>query len=651
MPQRPNRVRLTAPRRQRQSSVDQGAAESAGTLLDTAPDVGEIQEESIGTVGADQRLDMFAQLLWLPAAGLRKAALIEAELNGAYAEVESSVSDYRLRQLARDGPEAQRKRDDAVLRLSRDKERARRERDYHHVPLMQLARGIKMLDKQVKHSVWSDETKARQVVGRKLAKQAVHRMHALRPLPDYPVHALVYHVTHDNTYATQQKGLGSQRSRNVERVDSNGDSVEVFRMHYVNSFGVPVDQREVEMSQQEWALIAQRGPYSGAFQRVLVPLQPAASVRVMDTLLEEAAGRAASALHALHVSGLHVSGQAPTLQQKAEAIQKTMLGRNPDIEPPTPAYIKDFPPIFDCNTHSYEDLVRIIAHLENQCETTPLVLRVNGDGQSCIFASFLKSRWPERYKHLLITNGHKHSWGHDMFCGIRLYWRAIFARLAARLGKTRVTDFMKDMSDDNFDDAEDFLSSVAVASSVFLACCVTDPPPELFFKDPAKYKSMVGNVDGIAILEALQWVALPATEWHRAARECNGERVDELHGLAFHKFRAAHKVMSRKITLLHLLSTHATAPAISKWIRATPSDTWVTYPQYYDAIQEGKNLSQKARNTSHDLAASLHFTPMQVSPLAPPPPLHSMRLLVLIPNPNPNARRRQWLTSRARTTP
>ena len=52
--------------------------------------------------------------------------------------------------------------------------------------------------------------------------------------------------------------------------------------------------------------------------------------------------------------------------------------------------------------------------------------------------------------------------------------------------------------------------------------------------------------------------------------------VDELHGLAFHKFRAAHKVMSRKITLLHLLSTHATAPAISKWIRATPSDTWVT---------------------------------------------------------------------------
>ena len=498
-------------------------------------------------------------------------------------------------------------RDDVALRLSQDKERARRERDYHHVPLMQLAMGIKMLDKQVKQSVWVSETKARQVVGRKLARRAVHRMHALRPPPDFPVHPLVYHVTHDNTYATQQKGLGSQRSRRVERVDSTGDSVETFRMHYVNSLGIAVDRREVEMSQQEWELVAQRGPYSGAFQRVLVPLRPAASVSVMNTLLEEAAGRTASALDALHVSG-----QAPTLQQQAEAVLKAMLGRNHDVELPTQAYITDFAPIFDCNTHSYEDLVRIIAHLENQCETTPLVLRVNGDGQSCIFASFLKNKWPQRYKHVLITNGHKHSWGHDMFCGIRIYWRAIFARLAARLGKTRVTDFMKDMSDDNFDDAEDFLSSVAVASTIFLACRVTDPPPKLFFKDPAKYKAMVGNVDGIAILEALQWVALPATEWHRAARECNGERVDELHGLAFHKFRAGHKVMSRKITLLHLLSTHATAPAIAKWIRATPSDTWVTYPQYHDAIQEGKNLAQKARNVSHDMASSLHFTPMQV---------------------------------------
>ena len=610
MPQKPTRVRLTAPRRQRQSSVDQSAAEGAGTPLDTTvvgtAEVGDIQEESIGTV-ADQRLEIFAQLLWLTPADLRKVALIEAELNGADAEVEGSVSDYRLRQMARDGPEAQCKRHDVVLRLSQDKERARRERDYHHVPLMQLARGIKLLDKQVKESVWEDETKARRVVGRKLATRAVRRMHAIRPPPDYAVHPLVYHVTHDNTYATQQKGLGSQRNRSVERVDSTGAAVEVFRMHYVNSHGIAVDRREVEMSQKEWELIAQRGPYSGAFQRVLVPLQPAASVRVMNTLLEETAGRTASALHALHVSG-----QAPTLQQQAEAVLKAMLGRNHDIELPPPAYIQDFPPIFDCNTHSYEDLVRIIAHLEKQCETTPLVLRVNGDGQSCIFASFLKSKWPERYKHLLITNGHKHSWGHDMFSGIRLYWRAIFARLAARLGKERVTDFMKDMSDDNFDDAEDFLSSVAVASTIFLACCVTNPPPELFLKDPAKYKSMVGNVDGIAILEALQWVALPATEWHRAARECNGQRVDELHGLAFHKFRAAHKVMSRKITLLHLLSTHATAPAISKWIRATPSDTWVTYPQYHDAIQEGKNLSQKARNVSHDLSASLHFTPMQV---------------------------------------
>ena len=107
MPQKPNRVRLTARRRQSQSSVDQGTTGGVDTPLDAAHIVVEIHKES---VGADKRLEIFARLLWLPATELRKVALIEAEGNGAHAEVESSVSYYRLRQIARDGPEAQRKK-------------------------------------------------------------------------------------------------------------------------------------------------------------------------------------------------------------------------------------------------------------------------------------------------------------------------------------------------------------------------------------------------------------------------------------------------------------------------------------------------------------------------------------------------------------
>ena len=136
----------------------------------------------------------------------------------------------------------------------------------------------------------------------------------------------------------------------------------------------------------------------------------------------------------------------------------------------------------------------------------------------------------------------------------------------------RITPFQKDMSEDAFDDFEQFLfaegvtsglatsglapsslalsslvpsglvpsglapsslapsglarnvalpllkprSAVTVAQLVYITSVVTEPPARLFFENPGLYRSMVENASGIVLLEALCMVGLPSVEWHRS---------------------------------------------------------------------------------------------------------------------------------------
>ena len=87
-------------------------------------------------------------------------------------------------------------------------------------------------------------------------------------------------------------------------------------------------------------------------------------------------------------------------------IMSRVLGRTP-VDVGGPTRITDLPPIMECNTNSYFDMVRILRHAVQFYGAIPLVLRIIGDGQSVLMASYLKRHYPESYKHVLITNAQR----------------------------------------------------------------------------------------------------------------------------------------------------------------------------------------------------------------------------------------------------
>lgn len=87
---------------------------------------------------------------------------------------------------------------------------------------------------------------------------------------------------------------------------------------------------------------------------------------------------------------------------------RSMLARKP-INVGGPARLTDLPPLMDTDTSAISDGVKIIAHYKDFKRGQRLVSVFIGDGQTCLTLSYLKRRWPNLYKHILIMNGHFHS--------------------------------------------------------------------------------------------------------------------------------------------------------------------------------------------------------------------------------------------------
>ena len=98
----------------------------------------------------------------------------------------------------------------------------------------------------------------------------------------------------------------------------------------------------------------------------------------------------------------------------------------------------------------------------------PLVMRVIGDGQTCLTGSYVKRRWPDMYKHVLICNGNWHSSGHFQLQGITLFWWCVFSRCAQVLHKKYVFAQMKNLARNTFQHSQQFIFPVAVATVKYL---------------------------------------------------------------------------------------------------------------------------------------------------------------------------------------
>jgi hypothetical protein len=128
----------------------------------------------------------------------------------------------------------------------------------------------------------------------------------------------------------------------------------------------------------------------------------------------------------------------------------------------------------------------------------------------------------------------------------------------------------------------------------------------------------IQNASGVVMVEFLRHVGAPTLFWQRATRGREGETMDDLHCLAVHKFRCAHKTSSSQISLLHLISIYCTHPELRSYLRSrlfvSPTGR-VGASIGTDRSLETQNDVQKERNVGQSLLESLAFTsliqPMQ----------------------------------------
>jgi hypothetical protein len=436
-------------------------------------------------------------------------------------------------------------------------------------------------------------------------------MAACRPPPPFEQQepTIIGSICFDQTYAKAGSGTGGSAYNGIQTVDANGQAKNVERMVYINGQHFPAPRADTTLSAAALVQISAGGPYTEDFRSVIPLLRPRRMEQVMDGFVRRAAGLMA-----------HV----PLTTRDAMA---RMLSRPPD-DPGGATYLTFMQPLCWVNTASYEDMIRIVAWAVNFLCCTPLILHLIGDGQSVLRLRDLKRMHPDRYKHVLIGNGHFHSGGHSGFADVTLWWSCLLCRCMSLIGKVEVLadgslrgtvqPGIASLEGNSVEHVQQGILAVTVAILVYFTTKVTSPPPELFFSEPVAYLARIENATGVVLAEFLRHVGLPTLFWQRGTRGREGSTLDDLHCLALHKFRCAHKTSSSQISLLHLVSIFGTHPELRAYLRRrlfvnlTPS---VGAAIGTDRSLECMNEAQKERNVGPSLLYSLTFTlliqPMQ----------------------------------------
>ena len=146
---------------------------------------------------------------------------------------------------------------------------------------------------QLSTAEWSAASSLRELPSKPFTKQFLMRMVELRPAPTFARHAHIVSFVFDQTYAIKARGsgAGSKYTNPVGRVDEKGDKIAKQRVVYINSFDLAVDARECRLSEAAINTIAERGPYTQDFARILPILEPQACERFMGALLKATADR------------------------------------------------------------------------------------------------------------------------------------------------------------------------------------------------------------------------------------------------------------------------------------------------------------------------------------------------------------------------
>jgi hypothetical protein len=551
-----------------------------------------------------ERKQLFARLLWL--ADYKPIFAAERAMNAPLLELLKSnyTSTHTRRLLQSSTPEGERATAAVEARLGDCMGFLDRARNRLHVPFSQVPKAISYLASSTPQSTWVVERKAQRVVGRAYAIEVLKEMALCRPPPPFEEleREVLCTIAFDQTYAKAGAGTGVSRYNGVQTVDKEGNVTGRDRMVYINGQFFPVPRLAVTLSADARTRIAAVGPYTQDFRRVLPLLQPHRLDRVMDDFVKRAVGL--------------LGGQLPA---STRAAMGRLLSR-PNDDPGGATYLTFMPPLLWVNTQSYLDLMRIVDWAVSFLCCTPLILHLIGDGQSILRLRDLKRLHPGRFKHVLIGNGHFHSGAHSSFADVTLWWWCLLCTCMLAIGKVRREDgtfkgtvrpAIKSLDCNATEHTQQALLAVTVAILVFFTTKVTCPPPDLFLSDPIVYLSRIENASGVVLAEFLRHSGLPTLFWQRGTRGREGTTLDDLHCLALHKFRCAHKTSSAQISLLHLISIFGTHPELRNYLRTrlfvnlTPA---VGAAVGADKSVECMNDSQKEFNVHSSLLQSLAFT-------------------------------------------
>ena len=564
------------------------------------------------TLSAVARRQLYARLLWLADYTLVFAA--EAAVNAELLRslVATYTSTHTRRMMQHDTLEGHRAVHAVERRLQDCVGFLERAKNKDHVPISQAAKAIGYLCSGVAKPVWVAERKARRVVGREYTMELLREMAACRPPPPFEQQEreIICSIGFDQTYAKAGAGTGRSAYNAVQTVDAHGNAVDVERMVYINGQFFPVPHADTQLSDAALDRIAVVGPYTEDFRRVLPMLQPQRLDRVMDGFVRRTVGL--------------LGGQLPSSSREV----MTRLLSRPNDDPGQATYLTFLPPLLWVNTQSYVDLIKIVAWAVSFIGCTPLILHLIGDGQSVLRLRDLKRMHPARYKHVVIGNGHFHSGAHSVFADVTLWWWCLLCTCMLTINKVKrdadgkltgtVLPNIASLEGNSVEHTQQALLAVAVAIIVFFTTKVTSPPPELFLSNPIAYLARIENATGIVLAEFLRHSGLPTLMWQRGTRGREGATLDDLHCLALHKFRCAHKTSSSQISLLHLISMFGTHPELRTYlskrlfVNLTPN---VGAAVGADKSLECMNEVQKEQHVTGSLLQSLAFTaliqPMQ----------------------------------------
>ena len=130
---------------------------------------------------------------------------------------------------------------------------------------------------------------------------------------------------------------------------------------------------------------------------------------------------------------------------------------------------------------------------------------------------------------------------------------------------------------------------------------VTDPPPELFLRNPNAYVRQLQSATGIVLFWFLRMVGIPVLQWQKAARDGDGQKHEVLHAHMFHACRCwGNKPNCTFTSILALVSYFCTQPKIRDVVHAFSSISLLgRVGMAIDRVLEYVNMLQQKRMVAH----------------------------------------------------